>query len=281
MTGLSARMDYFRSIYHEQQVSRALAAGLFAPANVEPHPPLYGYRNGVRNKDSGAVHLSNPHHEAMGNCVQCGGAALLALETITGAPSWKALIEAGVEPCKVTRIDIAIDVLGSPIGAGQVLKALEQGLAKTRFKAWRRIKGGGDDTGDTLYIGGRESTRQIRIYDKAAEQGLALNWWRFEMQFTEERAAQVWNAIKVYEDMPELLPFACSLLASMLDFPEWAGWQRLLGSNMIYEWEEVPRAVTDTEAWLMSQVAPTFRKAYDRDGDWRFLEAFIDRVKRS
>lgn len=281
MTGLSARLDYFRSIYHDPSVSRILASGLFAPANVEPHVSLYGYRHCVRNVDCGALHLSNPHDERMGNCVQFGGAALLALETITGIPSWKALVEAGIEPCRVTRCDVAIDVMDSPISAGHVLRALEQGLQRSRFKSWRIIKGGGSENGTTLYVGGRESTRQIRIYDKGAEQGLALNWWRFEMQFTQERAAEVWEAVKPHDDMPDLLPFARALFISLLDFPEWAGFQRLLGSTAHYEWAEIPRGLTDTEAWLMSQVAPTFRKAFDRDGDWRFLDAFISRVKRA
>lgn len=280
-TNISARMDYYRSIYHDQATAIQLASGLFAPDTVEYHPPLYGYRNGLRNVENGAVLLTNPHDAQMGNCVQIGGAALLAIETITELPSWRALQDNGLREARATRIDIAIDLFDGNLTGTKVLAALEQGIAKTKFRKWQQVKGGGADNGYTLYLGGRESATQIRIYDKGAEQGLPLNWWRFEMVLNGIKAQDAWRTIRDIPDAPALLPIAKAMLASMLEFPTWGAWNAVFGDYGEVNWTEIPRAEADSWAWLMTQVAPTFQRKRERDGDWRYLEQFVEAVKNA
>lgn len=280
-TNISARMDYYRSIYYEQSTAVALATGLFAPQATEYHPPLYGYRTGIRNADIGAVLLSNPHDIQMGNCVQMGGAALLALETITEKASWRALCDNALYEARATRIDVAIDLFDGNLTGKKILAALENGIAKTKFRKWQQVEGGGSDNGYTLYLGGRESATQIRIYDKGAEQGLPLNWWRYEMVFNGVRAQDAWRTIRNLPDAPALLPVAKSMLASLLQFPTWGAWNSVFADHAEVEWTEIPRTESDSWAWLITQVAPTFQRRWERDGDWRYLEQFVEAVKNA
>lgn len=281
MTNISARMDYYRSIYHDEATSIHLATNWFAPERTDYHPPLYGYKTALRAVDSGVVHLSNAHDSRMGNCVQAGGAALLALETIHELPSWRVLQDAGLREARATRIDIAIDLFDENLTGSKIVFQLDSGLANTRFRTWQEVKGGGGDNGYTLYLGSRESAVQIRIYDKGAEQGLSLNWWRYEMVFNGVKAEDAWRTIRDLPDAPSLLPVAKAMMHSLIDFPKWSAWQGALGSTAGAEWTEIPRKDSDKWAWLMTQVAPTFTKQWGIDGDWRLLDAFVSALKRS
>lgn len=280
MTNISARMDYYRSVFDDKTILQSLVAGVFTPANTEKHPPLYGYRDALREKATGAVLLSNPHSAGMGLCVQAGGTALLNMETLYDSPSWQVVTAWGLREAKATRIDIAIDILNAPFSAVEVKERLERGEAVTPFKRWNEVKGGGTDTGYTLYVGSRSSAKSVRIYDKGAETGVPVDWWRYEMVFTAERAVQAWGTIAGIPDALGLLPVARAMLATMVDFPKWATWRAVMHGEADFQWAEIPRKESSKLAWLMSQVAPTFIAAYDNDGDWRLLDTFVSRIKR-
>lgn len=276
---ISARLDYYRSVHNDKETVEALARGHFHPDNTERHPPLYGYAVGYRNVETSAVLLTQPHHNTMGNCVQCGGTSLLSIETLYAMPSWKALISFGLAKAKVKRLDVAIDVINGDCSGQETLRRLNKGEASTNVKTWNVVEGGGNDKGFTLYLGSRASKKSVRIYDKGAEQRLNLNWWRYEMVFTDERAQELWQSIIQLDTPHELLYQAKSLLSSIIVFPQWKAWNELFNSGDSFDWAEIPRKEAERWTWLIEQVAPTFIEAMDKDGDWRLLDRFIQTIK--
>lgn len=92
---------------------------------------------------------------------------------------------------KVTRLDIAVDILLTE----QVLllprKLKDTYLGKFPVQLIESF------TGDTLYVGSRESGMFIRIYDKSEEYAMALGLvWRFEVEFKYAKAQHIFELLK-------------------------------------------------------------------------------------
>lgn len=87
-----------------------------------------------------------------------------------------------VEP-KVTRKDLAIDLKGIDINDFTILDL--GGRKRVEYKTSSMVL-------ETLYFGSRTSDEQVRIYNKAKEQGidknLGIKWWRIEAQLRKEKA---------------------------------------------------------------------------------------------
>lgn len=85
----------------------------------------------------------------------------------------------------VNRVDFAIDIQGntevSPI---DIYELFVRGICKTHAKNHRLIVGNelNTRTGTTMYIGSRQSTTMLRVYDKAAEQDEPGPWVRIEIE---------------------------------------------------------------------------------------------------
>ena len=85
---------------------------------------------------------------------------------------------------KFTRIDVAIDVLDdSRVDWYTLAHMADYGQMDTRAKTHSVIRSVRDGkTGITIYVGGRQSDKFMRIYDKAAEQGIGADWARIELE---------------------------------------------------------------------------------------------------
>lgn len=88
----------------------------------------------------------------------------------------------------LSRIDVALDVYGEDLSDYKVIDF------KTRKRGTYQSRSGKIET---LYIGSRGSDEQIRIYDKALEQGIKKeaeeagnNWWRIEAQMRGKKAKE-------------------------------------------------------------------------------------------
>lgn len=280
MAALSAKVDYFRATTQDPILIKWATEGYFSDEKTEPAVPLYGYAHSLKQTSSGSIYLFGGHTPTMGNCIQISGAAITALMVAENLPSVPALLYVGVEGWKVTRIDVAIDCYSPALRPRHVYAALDRKNMKTVFRSWREIAEKDLDAGHTVYGGGLESEKRIRIYDKAAESGTEGVWTRYEMVFSGERAAEVWNIVKDCGDDSALLERALELLRSVLDFPSWNEWQSVFGSSASIEWTPIPRVESDTWRWLMKQVAPTFRDAYNRDGNWNLLTRFVEELAK-
>ncbi|MCL2522509.1 MAG: replication initiation factor domain-containing protein [Erysipelotrichales bacterium] len=124
-----------------------------------------------------------------------------------------------------TKIDIAIDDFeGKHSDIEKIRKKLDKKDYTSCFRNPYKIMGN-EAEGFTLYLGTRESTSMLRIYDKLKEQlkkGNLVNshfWTRYEMSFMKEKA----NALAglLYQaNYKDLKKISLPLLAEMLDIKE-------------------------------------------------------------
>lgn len=277
--GVSARVDYLRATTTDTWTIAHISEEFYRHDTTEPTVSFYGYKQALRELQTGAIALFNGHTATMGFCSQFSGKPITALMEATGQPSVLALRGVHQGTWRVRRIDIAIDVFDPALSPSSFLEARRTGLIKTCFRTWREVKDVDGKAGHTVYGGGLESEKQIRIYDKAAEQGIEGSWTRYEMVFNNNRADEVWSLIAQCNTDHELLDTARRLLGTLVTNPIWVQWIDAMVAGGRYVWEEIPRQESDTWRWLMSQVAPSFRKAWEDSGDWSLLERFVQHVK--
>jgi hypothetical protein len=281
MTAISARVDYFRATTTHLPTIEHMTRGFFSNETTEPSIPLYGYAHSVRENLTGAFYLFGGHTPTMGNCSQWGGTAISALVAAAEQPSYVVLDTIHCEEWKCTRIDLAIDVFDAALKPREFYAALDGRSVTTVFRSWREVANKDKDTGHTVYGGGLESEKQIRIYDKSAEQGGRGDWTRYEMVFSGQRAREVWAIARKLRSDADFLKLCLELLCQLVDFRDWKVWRDTFGVEAAHEWEELPRVESNKWKWLIKQVLPSFREAFDEDRDWRLLEAFVDAVKNS
>lgn len=94
---------------------------------------------------------------------------------------------------KPTRVDFALDILGQMARAKDFSVYWNTPMLETPVRTMRHIEGmqGEDRTGDTVYIGSRQSERMMRVYDKGLQTLTNLDWVRCELEFKGMRAIQM------------------------------------------------------------------------------------------
>ena len=276
---ISARVDYFRATTVDPWTIQHISEEFYRHETTEPTVPFYGYKAALRELQTGAIALFNGHTAAMGFCSQFSGKPITALMDATEQPSMVALGATHQGKWRIKRLDIAIDVFDPALSPAMFLQAKGAGFIKTAFRTWRETKSLDEGGGHTVYGGGLESEKQIRIYDKAAEQKFDGSWTRYEMVFSNERAEDAWNMIAPCNTNHELLDVARRILGTLIYEPMWAKWIDAMVVGGRVDWTEIPRQESDTWRWLVSQVLPAFQKAWNEDGDWSLLERFVERVK--
>ena len=93
---------------------------------------------------------------------------------------------------KITRIDIAADFFNNEITPDTAFEAWSCGKFTVRQRPICECYGPdwvcGTNNGKTFYVGGKESAKRVRVYDKAKQLGdKTSNWTRFEIQFRGNR----------------------------------------------------------------------------------------------
>lgn len=124
-----------------------------------------------------------------------------------------------------TRIDVAIDVLDDDRASiAALVDSVRSGETRLKGKQHSVIQSVSRGmVGTTLYIGSRKSDKYIRVYDKAAEQGLkGKNWTRIELEAKGDYAASL--GMRILSDGYGL---AIAELSRAIDCPlEW--WREAL-----------------------------------------------------
>jgi len=151
----------------------------------------------------------------MGVCIELSGTALRTWESHNdGADALSLLAYLLVfrPSARVTRIDCAIDT--DQLHIHTFRDAVREGKLVTRSQTIRYLESF-SDSGDTLYVGARQSDRLLRIYNKAVEQGVTDTvWTRVELESKGELAHLTAIA---------LVDARCTesdLIASFVDFRE-------------------------------------------------------------
>lgn len=92
---------------------------------------------------------------------------------------------------KCTRIDIATDDYSKQLEFREICRALDAGEF-FGFRTSRVVRGiGGKRAGWTAYIGSRQSDCMIRIYDKFAESNGRIDCIRYEIEYKDELAQEL------------------------------------------------------------------------------------------
>lgn len=217
--------------------------------------PRHGYTKCVAHP-FGHVVMANPDRDDMGLHMSISGRALkeMARSKINGLALLRWAVDADAS---VSRVDLAIDVKGTPIDIQNYLKCnLAQskgGKPKQRQIVQDSVRG------VTVYIGSRSSDKFMRIYDKSAEQGLpeTEHWTRFELEIKGKPAKAV--AKKLAEtDKSGALRLVQSLMRGHFECED-AQYREIMGSHAEYVTGE-----KDTEhdrlTWLMETCAKSMAK---------------------
>jgi len=199
-----------------------------------------------------------------------------ALTTLAAAISPDKLIANLVgAQARFARIDLAIDVVGDVrANIPELHKRFLDGQCTTKSRKLSLVQSGVD--GHTMYVGGRTSERFIRIYNKAAERranGVSSDqdWIRIELELKGLRANMCAKAIASPEN--NVGDVIAAHIRDFIDFdlPWWG--DATTGKSV--EMQQSARKLTDTETWLLEQVAPAFARQLIKDKSFhlRFMDA--------
>ena len=164
---------------------------------VELEHGLYGYSAGVEFLD-GRIELVNPSRPDMRIHIQYTGSALLSCQNDYDiSPLSIVCIVAPNE--RVSRVDLAIDIRDGSLDIPALAKMVKEKTAVSLATKSMFISSL-DAPGATLYIGAPKAKQRLRIYDKAAEQGLDNEeWTRIELQLRGKRVCCIKDQNQQYQ----------------------------------------------------------------------------------
>jgi hypothetical protein len=145
----------------------------------QPATAIFGYSTATRDANN-VVRMWHNSRSDMGEHAIFSGSSLKALHNI--GRETPEILRAAIECAgKISRLDLAVDIVGESFSGQMVKKALEKTGNQGTARAYSTVEG--HDGGFTLYVGSRQSERFIRIYDKGIESGqTGMDWWRYELE---------------------------------------------------------------------------------------------------
>lgn len=155
-------------------------------AAVKVDRPAPHYKYGFKDVHSGL-------HVSIGADLQQQGWMIRASGMTLNTPARQArlLMLAGTHGWNCSRLDFAVDILDSEFKPADIWTAWKMAHQENMQKSVTLIE---SPSGDTFYLGSRSSEKMVRVYDKGAEQGVALRWLRVEMEFKGEAATRAADA---------------------------------------------------------------------------------------
>lgn len=198
----------------------------------------------------------------------------------------------------VTRLDLAMDDIGTKYyNIHSVIDQLTSGCYSSKFKGYQLLhqrKGGHDSC--TVYLGSRQSSCMLRIYDKQAEQNAKLArygepsietpWLRWELELKHSNAHN--SAVSLSNGKP-VAELAVGLLSNYLRFVNldnsnisrctttdtWLSFCHGISKFSVYV-PTPPKTIDDVKRWLNHQVAPSLAKVVMNDlGDMDAIYGMI------
>lgn len=162
-----------------------------------------------------------------------------------------------------TRVDFAIDILDAGAKVETIAALVKRGRAHTNAKTHSIITGQTEGKrGATLYVGSRQSDKFLRVYNKAAEQGIAGDWIRVELECKGDYARAI--APHLLSDGVE---FGIGQIRQFCDFPGVDWWQFALDDG---GWTDVKvdRTPGDRRKWQDTVLFGMTLDALDENADF-------------
>lgn len=236
-------------------------------------PPKNNYDDGIELV-CGAKMYRNAAFKGHGVHFVASGSVCSNLRQYFGSDDAVLRVLCNVVPRKVTRMDIANDVLGKNF-VPFLQDASDKKQIKTRMKPhskhqdWQVENGG-----QSAYWGSPSSELRVRAYDKAAEMRmLKLAWTRVEYQMRDDYATNVLKS--VIEDRSPMASIKAALRARFSVDIEW--FEELMGKDV--RRVQVPSKTPDYERWLMGTVLGSILKNYNGGVNIDIIDRFQDVLK--
>lgn len=266
---LSAHMDYLSvTVPYDHPIMPDVARSKFIESK-----PANGYTLAGTN-EYGVRVMSNPDRRDMGTHVIMSGSTLATLHEMVANPvsllSW--YLETGG---KVSRVDVAIDIIDEPFDINAIAAAYAAGDITTKARKGINVKGMTDD-GHTLYVGSLKARKKLlRVYDKHAEdklKALSERHKRVEFEIHGKPATAMSRDMVKAQNFGT---FARSVVSGYVDFPTVPDWQRVFsGSEPIGYGSGTHDTQSGTVKWLMESVTKALAREIALDSNLfsRFIE---------
>lgn len=237
-----------------------------------------GYQFAMTNDDTGAVWLYNVGQSNMGAHLQLSGHALSQLRLNLKIDDYALIRNLTDWQGRASRIDLAINFHGHKITPEKTYRAFKAGEMKTPARSGNYIEGIQDGIeGMTCYIGVRQSERFARVYDKNAEQKNRQKnpeaWVRMELEMKKLWARAAQNSIVQHG----LNAAVNSHFSDFIVWPNREYNEALIGESAPID--EIGRKDSNTEKWLIRQVAPALARACQHND--QFLALFMAAFRKA
>lgn len=296
--GLTVGIDYIAYTVTEPiTVTEVILMMGFKPDDfVELPRGGFGYKKQLKNESNG-ISILYDGAEDMGIHVNITGKGIGSLlETFHSTldisfdgQNYSAMSEAVLglffqEVLKVghfTRIDAAIDDKGGNyFSPDNVFNLFQNGQIVSKWRSVRRTdrySAPGTCAGYTVYFGSRESLLMLRLYDKGIEQNnhltpedddyIDFNWYRWELEYKDERANEFANVIIDGADLGSIVVGVLSYYIRLIELDD----SNKSRCSSLQKWEDFvhgveqlrltaekkTKTVYDKLTWIESQVCPT------------------------
>jgi hypothetical protein len=268
---LTITIDWLAGTFHGRSKHETEFINKYASCpTIQDAANRHGYTS-ARVDGNGVQLLWNANREEMGTHIVLPGSSLRKLQENAGVQLEALLRDAANAQLAFSRIDLAKDCTGQAIDLETVYQSLVGGRNEGTARTFGKIQS--NDGGFTIYVGSRQSEKFIRIYNKAAQEGLANeHWYRYEL----ETKGMVSRA----------------LATSLIQSGHWDGVFDAVSLSMLELGQSSPLAAfytqdgisigipkiertSDRERWIASQVIPAVSKHYSEHPDSDAIERLL------
>lgn len=251
---------------------------LTLPSNQKLWLPRHGsngYDVGWTEESTSIQRFTSTSRPDMGTFYNISAQALERLKVVFNVGHRHfAAVEAGLDYCTATRIDLAVDIFDGGIAAHQFAENLENGLVATSARRKVVTKGVGKHGGVTSYLGSGQSPRMIRVYDKMTESKGLIPSTRVELQARGKYAAALWLKLSTYVSNLVFNTACTDAIRGLITFSGVELIDKMLENSLAHELpEDVPGDWTKWQ-WLIRQVLPTFVEDFAMTGEHELFKRF-------
>jgi len=236
---------------------------------------MHGFKQRYEDMKTGMVSEEINDNPDMFTHLTMAGECLSEYRGISSRTDFDHLSYLESERGRVSRLDVTGNIHGGRLTPKLVKRALDRGYCKTVVKKWYMVNGSDDEfDGDTLYMGSKTSTTQVRVYDKNAKLRRKSDelWTRFEFQLRDEPAQNAHRAITRSS--------VASVFNSLMD--KYFVWNNAeideLKSGELADIEEVGRKQRKTVQWLLDTVSKSLAREALLDDN--LIEMFLINTAR-
>lgn len=221
-----------------------------------PVRPKNGYETCYQHP-FGHLLMWSPKRADMGVHLAIGGRALNEMHKYASIEPHTLIYWANENDAGVSRLDLAFDVLNTPVDIDALSAAPQvvgqEGSAKGRSIVTTIPRG------KTLYVGSRQSDKFLRIYDKSAEQGWSeeLQWTRIELELKKQTAKMAAGVLSTL-DFPQMAGFSAGLIKGVFN-PDTRLWNEVFSQEVI-RMPSTKASSHSTLKWLLETVSKTVAK---------------------